>query len=170
MASGAYRGRRDSSEWRRPSFVSEPAAMASLLAKDAYLQDLARKICTQPGQEPPRRERGNEGSGESGSGSGLEASEGPQLPAAAASTGWTRPVCECWGKAQACAAAVAAPMPEHPYPQPGLPSWAQGAWGAGAGAPGNCQTQKGFLYTTRSYSLEKIRKLEQVFSTMSLVT
>ncbi|XP_073908992.1 surfeit locus protein 6 [Castor canadensis] len=31
--------------------------MASLLAKDAYLQDLARKICTQPGQEPPRRER-----------------------------------------------------------------------------------------------------------------
>ncbi|XP_048201678.1 surfeit locus protein 6 [Perognathus longimembris pacificus] len=31
--------------------------MASLLAKDTYLQDLARKICAQPGPEPPRRGR-----------------------------------------------------------------------------------------------------------------
>ncbi|XP_004640438.1 surfeit locus protein 6 [Octodon degus] len=31
--------------------------MASLLAKDTYLQDLARKICVQPGPERPRRER-----------------------------------------------------------------------------------------------------------------
>ncbi|XP_062938074.1 surfeit locus protein 6 [Cynocephalus volans] len=29
--------------------------MSSLLAKDAYLQSLARKICTQPGPEPPGR-------------------------------------------------------------------------------------------------------------------
>uniref|UniRef100_A0A8C5P0P8 Surfeit gene 6 n=1 Tax=Jaculus jaculus TaxID=51337 RepID=A0A8C5P0P8_JACJA len=31
--------------------------MASLLAKDTYLQDLARKICAQPGPELPRRQR-----------------------------------------------------------------------------------------------------------------
>lgn len=33
-------------------------AMTSLVAKDTYLQDLARKICVQRGPEPPRRERG----------------------------------------------------------------------------------------------------------------
>ncbi|KAM5298561.1 surfeit locus protein 6 [Ctenodactylus gundi] len=34
--------------------------MASLLAKDAYLQDLARKICAPPGPEPPRRARADQ--------------------------------------------------------------------------------------------------------------
>ncbi|KAK2120527.1 surfeit locus protein [Saguinus oedipus] len=32
--------------------------MASLLAKDAYLQSLARKICAQPGPQPQGRTRG----------------------------------------------------------------------------------------------------------------
>ncbi|KAM6183945.1 surfeit locus protein 6 [Erethizon dorsatum] len=37
--------------------------MASLLAKDTYLQDLARKICVQPGPERPRRERAGKAQG-----------------------------------------------------------------------------------------------------------
>lgn len=32
--------------------------MASLLAKDAYLQSLARKICSRPGPEPQKRKSG----------------------------------------------------------------------------------------------------------------
>lgn len=39
--------------------------MASLLVKDAYLQDLAKKICSQPG---PERQRNKYGKGASGSG------------------------------------------------------------------------------------------------------
>lgn len=35
-----------------------PAAMASLLAKDAYLQGLARKICSRPSPEPQTRKSG----------------------------------------------------------------------------------------------------------------
>ncbi|XP_007198424.2 surfeit locus protein 6 [Balaenoptera acutorostrata] len=38
---------------RRPT--PEPPAMASLLAKDAYLQNLAKKICSQPSPEPQKR-------------------------------------------------------------------------------------------------------------------
>lgn len=37
------------------------AAMASLLAKDAYLQGLAKKICAQPGPEPRKRKWGELG-------------------------------------------------------------------------------------------------------------
>lgn len=33
--------------------------MASLLAKDAYLQSLARKICSGPSPEPQKRKSGN---------------------------------------------------------------------------------------------------------------
>lgn len=33
--------------------------MASLLAKDAYLQGLARKICCQPSPEPQKRTSGD---------------------------------------------------------------------------------------------------------------
>lgn len=48
--------------------AAEWAAMASLLAKDAYLQGLARKICCQPSPEPPKRKsasktRGSEAAG-----------------------------------------------------------------------------------------------------------
>ncbi|KAM4877766.1 surfeit locus protein 6-like [Thomomys bottae] len=42
--------------------------MASLLAKDTYLQDLARKICVQPGPEPPRRERAGKARGSEATG------------------------------------------------------------------------------------------------------
>uniref|UniRef100_A0A8D0WXT3 Ribosomal RNA-processing protein 14/surfeit locus protein 6 C-terminal domain-containing protein n=2 Tax=Sus scrofa TaxID=9823 RepID=A0A8D0WXT3_PIG len=42
------------SEARTPS-EPEPLAMASLLAKDTYLQSLARKICAQPSPEPQKR-------------------------------------------------------------------------------------------------------------------
>ncbi|XP_069871125.1 surfeit locus protein 6 [Dipodomys merriami] len=42
--------------------------MASLLAKDTYLQDLARKICVQPGPERPRRERADKARGSEASG------------------------------------------------------------------------------------------------------
>ena len=41
---------------RRPT--PEPPAMASLLAKDAYLQNLAKKICSQPSPEPQKRKSG----------------------------------------------------------------------------------------------------------------
>ncbi|VCX39895.1 unnamed protein product, partial [Gulo gulo] len=52
----------------RPRRVAECAAMASLLAKDAYLQGLARKICCQPSPEPQKRTsagktRGSEAAG-----------------------------------------------------------------------------------------------------------
>lgn len=42
-----------------PRRAAEAAAMASLLAKDAYLQGLARKICCQPSPEPQKRKSGN---------------------------------------------------------------------------------------------------------------
>lgn len=42
-----------------PGRVSGPAGMSSLLAKDAYLQGLARKICSQPSLEPQKRTSGN---------------------------------------------------------------------------------------------------------------
>ncbi|XP_058927252.1 surfeit locus protein 6 [Kogia breviceps] len=38
-----------------PRPTPEPPAMASLLAKDAYLQSLAKKICSQPSPEPQKR-------------------------------------------------------------------------------------------------------------------
>lgn len=41
-----------------PRPTHEPPAMASLLAKDAYLQSLARKICARPSPEPQKRKSG----------------------------------------------------------------------------------------------------------------
>uniref|UniRef100_A0A8C0RQL6 Ribosomal RNA-processing protein 14/surfeit locus protein 6 C-terminal domain-containing protein n=1 Tax=Canis lupus familiaris TaxID=9615 RepID=A0A8C0RQL6_CANLF len=40
---------------RVPGRVSGPAGLSSLLAKDAYLQGLARKTCSQPSLEPQKR-------------------------------------------------------------------------------------------------------------------
>ncbi|XP_012637480.1 surfeit locus protein 6 [Microcebus murinus] len=42
--------------------------MASLLAKDAYLQSLARRICCQPGPEPPGRKRAGKTQGSEAAG------------------------------------------------------------------------------------------------------
>ncbi|ELK07356.1 Surfeit locus protein 6 [Pteropus alecto] len=47
--------------------------MASLLAKDAYLQGLARRICAQPSPEPQRRKSGK---AQPGARTGGGASEG----------------------------------------------------------------------------------------------
>ena len=41
-----------------PRPTPEPPAMTSLLAKDAYLQGLAKKICSQPSAEPQKRKSG----------------------------------------------------------------------------------------------------------------
>lgn len=71
--------------------------MASLLAKDAYLQSLAGKICARPSPEPHRRKSGKR----SPRGTG-RASEGvasalprpaPPLTAPRGAVGWTRHVC-----------------------------------------------------------------------------
>uniref|UniRef100_A0A8C8ZHW2 Surfeit 6 n=1 Tax=Prolemur simus TaxID=1328070 RepID=A0A8C8ZHW2_PROSS len=42
--------------------------MASLLAKDTYLQSLARRICSQPGPEPPGRKRAGKTQGSEAAG------------------------------------------------------------------------------------------------------
>ncbi|KAF0876101.1 SURF6 protein, partial [Crocuta crocuta] len=42
--------------------------MASLLAKDAYLQGLARKICSRPSPEPQTRKSGSKTQGSEASG------------------------------------------------------------------------------------------------------
>ena len=71
-----------------PRRVPEPATMASLLAKDAYLQGLARKICSQPSPEPQKRKSGT---AQPGSGlAGLGVGYAPAPPRAAC--GWVRHV------------------------------------------------------------------------------
>lgn len=71
----------------------EPPAMASLLAKDAYLQSLARKICSRPSPEPHPRKSGKAQPAGPG---GLRKGVPPPCAACTAprgAVGWARHVC-----------------------------------------------------------------------------
>lgn len=98
------------------------ASMASLLAKDTYLQDLARKICVRPGPEPPRRQRGNAGSG-----------PGPAAAAVVPTLGWPERPPGDERKSTAMPTAAPSPSAGHrPEAPPGLGGSSAGPGGGDA--------------------------------------